>query len=312
MGVLGNTILLALGLVLLVRGADAFVDGASGIAARLGMPPLVIGLTVVAIGTSAPEAAISISSATAGSDGLAIANVFGSNIMNTLVILGVTALISELPVQAMTFKFEIPFVFVITALLLVLGVSDGELSGTDATVLLACLGLYLAYMVYLVRSRPDGEEGHEAKRMPLRRLLLLVAAGVVAIALGSKLAVDGATNLARFFGMPDRVIGLTIVAVGTSLPEFVTTITAARKGEVDIAIGDIVGSSVFNILFVLGVSAVITPLPFSRELFIDGAVAMLAAALLWLACRRTRSLRHTWGIAMLVFYAFYLAFLLMS
>lgn len=315
---------LIIGFILLVKGADVFVDGASGLALKLGIPPLIIGLTVVALGTSAPEAAISISSSAQEAEGIAIANVLGSNTMNTLVVLGAVAMIAEIPIRSSTFKVEIPFVLVITLLLLALCASDGVLDRRDALVLLAFLGIYIAYLAFLAHRGNESEEemslalvaatggGEYAGEKTIKRLLLLIALGIFGIALGSNLAVGGATALARVFGVSDRVIALTIVAFGTSLPELAASITAARKGETDIAIGDIVGSSIFNILFVLGVSGTISPLTFAQELVLDGLVALAAAVVLWVACFRTRSLRRGWGAAMLVGYMTYLSYLLVG
>lgn len=316
---------LIIGFILLVKGADVFVDGASGLALKLGIPPLIIGLTVVALGTSAPEAAISISSSAQEAEGIAIANVLGSNTMNTLVVLGAVAMIAEIPIRSSTFKVEIPFVLVITLLLLALCASDGVLDRRDALVLLAFLGIYIAYLAFLAHNRGNEPEeemslalvaatggGEHAGEKTIKRLLLLIALGIFGIALGSNLAVGGATALARVFGVSDRVIALTIVAFGTSLPELATSIAAARKGETDIAIGDIVGSSIFNILFVLGVSGTISPLAFAQELVLDGLVALAAAVVLWVACFRTRSLRRGWGAAMLVGYVTYLSYLLVG
>ncbi|MDO4796528.1 MAG: calcium/sodium antiporter [Coriobacteriales bacterium] len=304
---------LLLGFVLLIKGADGFVKGAGGFAARLGIPPLVVGLTIVALGTSAPEAAISIVSATQAADGITIANVFGSNIVNTLVILGVTAFVAEIPIRRTTLVVDLPFVLGITALLLALCLHDGSLGRIDAFVL---LGLLVAYLCYVVRTaRNDAADDQPAQKTtdkptPMPRLALLAGAGAAGIFVGGQLVVNAATELARMAGVSDRLIGLTIVALGTSLPELVTSISAARQGQTDIAIGNVTGSSILNILFVLGMSGAIAPIPFAQELLLDGIVSLAAAGLLWLACVRTQSLRRAGGATLLTGYATYMAYVL--
>lgn len=309
-----NILLLIVGFVLLIKGADFFVDGASGIADRFGIPQIVIGLTIVALGTSAPEAAVSITAGFQGSTGIAIGNVLGSNILNVLIILGITSCITPLTVQKNTLKFEIPFVIFITAVLVALGAFLGELGLVSGLVLIA---LFVLFFVYLIRTSKNGnnggEEGEEPKKKkPVWLLLLMTIGGLVAIVFGSDFTVDGATVIAKTFGMSDRLIGLTIVAFGTSLPELVTSIIAGRKGNSDIAVGNIVGSNIFNILFVLGVTALICPIPYESKFIIDGIIAVGAAVLLLLciALDKERKIRRWGGITMLVCYAGYFAYLI--
>ena len=310
MGAILSLIPLVAGFALLVKGADYFVDGASELALKLGVPALVVGLTVVALGTSVPEAAVSIASAVSHAESVALANVFGSNIMNILVVLGLVAVITEVPVKSTTFKIEMPFTLAITALLLVLASWDGRLGRGDSVLLLGFLVVYLCYMGWLATRARDDEELPERAGISVRRSIMYMVAGGIGVALGSRLAVEGAMGFARAFGVSERVIGLTVVALGTSLPELVTTVTAARKGETDLAIGGIVGSNVLNVLFVLGVAGVVSPMPFSSELLLDGIIAIASAALLWLACARSRSLRRRWGVIMLSGYGAYLMYLL--
>ncbi len=309
-----NILLLIVGFVLLIKGADFFVDGASGIADRFGIPQIVIGLTIVALGTSAPEAAVSITAGFQGSTGIAIGNVLGSNILNILIILGITSCITPLTVQKNTLKFEIPFVIFITAVLVALGAFLGELGLVSGLVLIA---LFVLFFVYLVRTSKNGnnggEEGEEPKKKkPVWLLILMTIGGLVAIVFGSDFTVDGATVIAKTFGMSDRLIGLTIVALGTSLPELVTSIIAGRKGNSDIAVGNIVGSNIFNILFVLGVTALICPIPYESKFIIDGIIAVAAVVLLLLciAFDKERKIRRWGGITMLVCYAGYFAYLI--
>lgn len=308
-----NLALLLVGLLALAKGADTFVEGASGLAARLGVSPLMAGLTVVALGTSAPEAAISITSAVQSAEGMAIAGIFGSNIVNILVILGITALVAEVPMRRTTMRYEIPFVLLVTAVVLVLCAHDGQLGRTDSLLLLV---LFAGYIVYLVRMAKSTEksEGRDANKSEpsrtLSKLVLLCAVGAIAIYIGAQFTVNGATQIAQALGMSERVVGLTVVALGISLPELVTSLTAARKGQTDIAIGNVVGSSIFNVLFVLGVSGVISPLPFASELLFDGVVALVAIALLWIVCSRNARLGRAGGVSLLACYAIYLGVVL--
>ncbi len=310
MQILLAIILLVLGFVLLIKGADWFVDGAAGIAARFGIPQLVIGLTIVAMGTSAPEAAVSITAATAGNAGITIGNIVGSNILNVLLILGITAAITTVAVQKSTVKWEMPFMHIITIVLAVLGFTGGEIVLWEGIVLWA---LFLVYLGYLFKMAKNGtEEEEEEELQPLWKQLCMLAVGIVMIVFGSDMTVDNATILAEAFGMDDRLIGLTIVAFGTSLPELVTSVTAARKGKADIAIGNIVGSNIFNILFVVGTTALITPVTFKAGFLIDSAVALAAGLILWFGVMKDQKLKRPVGIVMLVAYAAYFVYLLMG
>ena len=303
-------ILLVLGFVMLIKGADWFVDGAAGIAARFGIPQLVIGLTIVAMGTSAPEAAVSITAATTGNAGITIGNVIGSNILNVLLILGVTAAITTVAVQKSTVKIEMPFMHIITIVLAVLGFTGGQIVLWEGIVL---WGFFLVYLGYLFNMAKKGNAEEEvAEMLPLWKQLLMLVIGIVCIVFGSDLTVDNATILAEALGMDDRLIGLTIVAFGTSLPELVTSATAAKKGNADIAIGNIVGSNIFNILFVVGTTALITPVAFKMGFLIDSAVALAAGLLLWFGVMKEKKLKRPVGIAMLAGYAVYFAYLLLG
>ena len=310
MQILLAIILLVLGFVLLIKGADWFVDGAAGIAARFGIPQLVIGLTIVAMGTSAPEAAVSITAATSGNAGITIGNILGSNILNVLLILGITAAITTVAVQKSTVKWEMPFMHIITIVLAVLGFTGGEIVLWEGIVLWA---LFLVYLGYLFKMAKNGtEEEEEEELQPLWKQLCMLAVGIVMIVFGSDMTVDNATILAEAFGMDDRLIGLTIVAFGTSLPELVTSVTAARNGKADIAIGNIVGSNIFNILFVVGTTALITPVTFKAGFLIDSAVALAAGLILWFGVMKEQKLKRPVGILMLAAYAAYFVYLLMG
>ena len=252
---------LVVGFVLLVKGADWFVEGSAGIANKFGIPQIVIGLTIVAMGTSLPEAAVSISAALRGSAEITIGNVVGSNIMNILVILGLTAVVCQIAVQKTTIHYEIPMVIGVTILLAVMGLQNNIISRAEGVILLACMVVYMLYLLRLAkRGVVENEEMDAyAKQVSFGRLILLVVVGVAAIIFGSHVAVEAASAIARIFGISERFIGLTIVAFGTSLPELVTSVAAARRGNSDIAVGNIVGSNLFNIMFVVGITAVIVP-----------------------------------------------------
>ena len=300
-------LLLALGFFLLVKGADWFVDGASGIAAKLHIPQLVIGLTIVAMGTSAPEAAVSISAALKGSADITIGNIVGSNILNILIILGLASALIPIAVAKSTLRVDIPFMLLITGLLLVLG-WDGTVSLMDGIILVVLFMAYLGYMLYMaLKGNPEEEP---AKDLKLWQALLYTGGGLALIVLGADVTVDAATTLAKLFGMSERFIGLTIVALGTSLPELFTSVTAARKGNADIAIGNIVGSNIFNILFVVGLSALIVPVPFASTFRIDTIVAVAAGVALLIFAVWKKKLIRWHGLVMLAGYAAYFLYLL--
>ncbi len=305
--------LLAVGFVLLVKGADWFVEGASKVAEKFGIPQLVIGLTIVAMGTSLPEAAVSVSAALKGSAGITIGNVVGSNILNILLILGITAAIKPIAVQKSTVRYEIPFVILVSALLMGIGYTDHTVGRVDGIILWALMIGYLGYLLVMSKKGAPlpGEEGAaEEKPAPVWKMLLLIVLGGAMIVVGSDVAVDAATELARIFGMSERLIGLTIVAFGTSLPELVTSVTAAIKGKADIAVGNIVGSNIFNILFVVGTSALITPVVYASDFLVDSLVCIAAAVLLWLCVFRNRKLGRMGGLLMLLGYGGYFMYLM--
>ena len=314
MDILIQVLLLALGFALLVKGADWFVEGAAGIADKFGIPQLVIGLTIVAMGTSAPEAAVSITAALQGPEaaGISVGNVVGSNIMNILVILGLASAITSIAVSKTPVRYEIPFMLGITGLFLGLGAADGVLTFVDGALLWVCFLAYLGYMLFMTKKGLMQAEEQENVKRPLWLLLIMAAGGMALIIWGSDVTVDAATSLAKKFGMSERFIGLTVVALGTSLPELFTSVVAATKGKADIAIGNIVGSNIFNILFVIGTSALITPVGFASNFVADCLVAIGAGVLLWLCVFRKKKLSRVGGILMLLSYAAYFAYLLIK
>lgn len=315
MALLWNCFLLILGFVVLIKGADIFVEGASSIARKFKIPQIIIGLTIVAFGTSAPEAAVSISASLRGTSGIAVGNILGSNILNILLILGISCCIIPLAVQKNTYRYEIPFTLGITVVLVGIGLMQGELNKFSGIILWA---FFIAFFVYLIFQAKTSKEQEQDpfQEMGYKKniwiLILVTLVGLCAIVWGSDLTVDGASYLARSLGMSDRVIGLTIVAFGTSLPELFTSVTAARKGNCDIAVGNIVGSNIFNILFVLGTSSLIIDIPYGKEYFVDGIICILAVVLLMLGIYRKKVLTRAGGLVMLAAFVAYFSYLLVK
>lgn len=314
--------LIVVGLILLVKGADFFVDGAAGIAGKCRISPLVIGLTVVAFGTSMPELAVSVTSAATGSTDLSIGNVVGSNIANILLILGVSALVCKLPVRRASLILDIPVLLIASVLLIGLGIWGGALEWWDGLIFLA---VFAVYMVILMRGARKDPPIPEEEKIPKSRLgiwyahkkertwflVVLTVLGLGMVVGGGTLLVEGAKYVARAAGMSERVIGLTVVAVGTSLPELVTSVVAASKKQTDIAVGNIIGSNIFNILLIVGVSSLVAPLEFRMtDNLIDALVALTAAVLLyWLAMFDKHRLGEAAGIVFLLGYAAYYVYL---
>ena len=321
-----QVLFLAVGFVLLIKGADLFVDGAAGLAEKLKIPQLIIGLTVVAMGTSMPEAAVSISAAVKGNADITIGNILGSNILNILIILGLSATITPLAVKPSTIRYELPFLICTTAILFIQGL-DGAVSFADGILQLLLFAAYLACLLLTTVKRPSMPEvalsakdcessmvpsGHSVNLLNQSpwRLLFFTVAGLVIIIAGSTMTVESASAIARILGISERVIGLTVVALGTSLPELFTSVTAARKGNADIAMGNIVGSNIFNLLFVIGVSSVISPVPYSASFRFDHIISGVAALFLLACCTKKQRLSRWHGILMLFGYAAYFIYLL--
>lgn len=312
-------ILLFLGFALLIKGADLLVKGATAVASRFGVSDLIIGLTIVSMGTSLPELIISVIASAEGSSGLATGNVLGSNIANILLILGVTAILCDLPVHRNTILSELPFSLAAALLIGFLANSslgyepdkDLSISRGDGLIILFFFFLFMIYI--LVISREDRQKRTNVADMahaPLTKNLLLIAAGIVGLFLGGKWVVDGAVYIAGLYGMSETFIGLTVVALGTSLPELVTSVMAALKKNTDIAVGNAIGSNIFNLLWILGMSAVIRPLPFNVASNIDILVVIASTCLIFLALiiGRRFIIKRVEGIVFLLAYMAYLVF----
>lgn len=301
------------GFIILIKGADFFVDGASGIAEKFHIPQIIIGLTIVAFGTSAPEAAISISAAFAGTTGIAIGNILGSNLLNILIILGISACIVPLHIGKSSIRFDIPFNLIITLVLVVYGIVFGRLNVFSGIIFWM---LMIGFMVHLFRCaksemNQESTEEEPKKQKNVFLLILYIVGGIVAIIFGSDLAVDNATVIASdILHIDDRLIGLTIIAFGTSLPELMTSVMAAKKGNADIAVGNILGSNIFNILFVLGTVSLIAPVEFSFSFVIDGVISIVAVILLYFLSKDDDTLSRRDGVTFLICYAAYFDYLL--
>lgn len=300
-----SILMIVVGFIFLVKGADAFVDNASGIAKKLGISPVIIGLTIVAFGTSLPELAVSVTAALAGSNAIAVGNVVGSNVFNLLVVAGGSACIFPLVCDRILLKRDWPLSLLAEFLLVVFLFGDQCISRLEALILLCFFALTL--LMQLKNSKQEDRVIPEERSMV--RLLLFLVIGIAAIAIGGQVTVEGATSLARLLGWSETLIGLTIVAVGTSLPELVTSIVAARKGENDIAMGNVIGSNLFNVLCILGISAVLRPITVEMTAFYDTLFLLVITFIYWLICRK-HTLNRSIGLLMICTYAGYMAYIL--
>ena len=264
-----QSIFLIIGFVLLIKGADVFVDGASNVAYNLKIPTIIVGLTIVAFGTSAPEAAVSVTSAFAGTNAISLGNVIGSNIFNILAVVGVSALLGTLTVDKILIKRDFPFLVISTIGLLVIAIIFGELSRLCGILFLIIIIAYVYVLVQEARQDKEAMSEEIEVKLSIPKAFVYIIIGIAGIIIGSDLVVNGASYIAGVFGLSDVLIGLTIVAIGTSLPELVTSITALKKGDNGIVIGNVLGSSIFNILFILGISSAIMPLPIAPEMISD-------------------------------------------
>ena len=300
---------LVVGFVLLIKGADFFVDGASSIAGKLKVPSLIIGLTVVSMGTSMPEAAVSISASLSGSNEISLGNVIGSNIFNLLMVVGISAIILPVASDKDMLKRDMPINIGITAVLMVM-LLDGELGRIDSVILLV---LMVAYILMLIRSAlKNREEGEDTKTYSWLLSIVFVVAGAGAIIGGGQLVVNSATTIATSLGMSETLVGLTIVAIGTSLPELVTSVVAAKKGDSGIAMGNAVGSCIFNILFILGMAGVIQPMKTQdNSFFIDTGILIGVSALMLLFAFTKKKTGRLEGATCVLIYVAYTAYIIM-
>lgn len=304
-------IYLIVGFVLLIKGADFFVEGSSSVAKKLRVPSIIIGMTIVAMGTSLPETSVSVSASIAAKNDLAISNVIGSNIFNLMVVCGICAVLCPLTIDGTTLKRDFPFSIVIAGLLMALGGIDGVVGRFDGILFLVLFVVFLLIMIYSAKKSRDNSapEADEYKIMPVWKCILYMVGGIAAIAAGGEMVVEGASDIARAFGMSENLIGMTIVALGTSLPELVTSVVAARKNELDMALGNVIGSNIFNILFVLGIASAISPVSYTNENLIDSAVLIVMSMIVLIFCLPKKRLIRWNGAAMLALYAGYTAYI---
>lgn len=306
-------VLLIAGFVLLIKGADFFVEGSSSVAKKLSIPPLIIGMTIVAMGTSLPETSVSVTASLAGANDLSISNAVGSNIFNLLVVAGVCALFHPLPISSETLKRDFPFSVIAAGILLAFGFIRDNISRIAGISLLLVFVVFMISMVHnALMARKAGTasaEGEEIKLLPAWQCAVYIIGGIIAIAAGGKMVVEGASDIAKSFGMSDNLIGMTIVALGTSLPELVTSLVAAKKNETDMALGNVIGSNVFNILLVLGIAAVISPIAFTTQNCIDTLFLIGTSLLVLVFCLPKKKLVRWHGLSMAALYAGYTIYL---
>lgn len=301
--------LLVVGFVLLIKGADFFVEGSSSVAKMLKVPSIIIGLTIVAMGTSLPECAVSITASLTNNNALAVSNAVGSNIFNLMVVCGFCALFNPLAVDKSTLKKEFPFSIICAMLLLVLGYIGMVLGRPDGIVLLVLFAGFIIWMVRsALRARAEASD-EEYEVLPVWKCIVFIIGGIIAIKFGGDFVVNGASTIAAKMGLSQNLIGLTIVACGTSLPELVTSVVAAKKNELDMALGNVIGSNIFNILFVLGIAAAMSPMGFIMENVIDIIILMVLSLVVWGFAWTKQKLDKKEGIAMLIMYAVYLVYI---
>lgn len=300
-------IILIVGFVLLIKGSDFFVDGSSNIASILKIPTLIVGLTIVAFGTSAPEAAVSITSSLAGSNALAVSNVIGSNLFNILLIIGLCALLNELKIDKEVLKNDFPFLVIVTLIVSGLIIIGWNISRIEGIILLGIIFTYIAYLVYSTKHKKESKVV-EKPTMGLPRSIIYIVGGIAGIAIGADFVVDSASYIAMAFGMSETLVGLTIVAMGTSLPELVTSITALKKDENQLIIGNVIGSNLFNILFVLGASSAISPITVNPNMLLDIALMIGVTILCFIFAKTQDKFDKKEGFILVALFIAYMAF----
>ena len=305
-----QVVLLLVGFVFLIKGSDFFVDGASSIASILRIPTIIVGLTIVALGTSAPEAAVSITSSLTGNNAMAVSNVIGSNLFNILMVIGIAALLSELVMEKKVLEKDLPFLVGITVLWAIFIIIGWDITNIEGIILLIIMIAYIAYLVYDTKKSGGATEVEKPKySLPYSIIFILV--GLAGIIIGGDLVVDSASAIAIAFGMSETLVGLTIVAVGTSLPELVTSLTALKKGENQLVIGNVIGSNIFNILFVLGASSAISAIPLDSSLLIDVLFMIFVTILCFIFGKTQEKYDKKEGAILVALFIIYMAFAIM-
>ncbi len=306
-GIIIQVVLLLVGFVFLIKGSDFFVDGASSIASLLKIPTIIVGLTIVALGTSAPEAAVSITSSIAGSNAMAVSNVIGSNLFNMLMVIGIAALISNLTMEKSVLEKDLPFLVGITVLWAIFIIIGWDITNIEGIILLIIM---IAYIIFLVvdTKKSGGASEVEKPKFTLPKSIILILIGLAGIVLGGDLVVDSASAIAIALGMSETLVGLTIVAIGTSLPELVTSITAIKKGENQLVIGNVIGSNIFNILFVLGASSAISAIPLDSSMLIDVLFMLFVTILCFIFGKTQEKYDKKEGVILVLLFIGYMAF----
>ena len=311
MTIIFDILFIILGVWCVLKGADYLTEGAAAVARRMHIPEMIIGLTIVAAGTSAPELFVSVVSALKGTSDMAVGNVVGSNIMNTMLIVGVAAMVAPMNISKNTVKKDLPFTVAASMLLLFLAF-DHFLGHVGGFMLLAGFALFMAYSIYSASRSPEPDSNDQVAQMSKLKSAIFVLGGLLLLIVGSNVFVDHASQLALSMGISEGVVGLTVVAGGTSLPELATTVVAARKGQSALAIGNVIGSNVFNILLILGLIATIHPLQIEGITTIDMAVMLLSVSFVWIFCFTRLKVERWEGATLLVGYLAYLIWLIVS
>ena len=309
-GIIIQVILLLVGFVFLIKGSDFFVDGASSIASILKVPTIIVGLTIVAFGTSAPEAAVSITSSLTGNNAMAVSNVIGSNMFNLLMVIGIAALLSDLVMEKSVLNKDLPFLVIITALVGVFIFLGGDISSIEGIILIVLLIAYVAYLI-IGAFRLGVTNYVDKPKMSLPKSIIFIVVGLAGIIIGGDFVVDSASAIAIALGMSETLVGLTIVAIGTSLPELVTSITALKKGENQLVIGNVIGSNIFNILFVLGASSAISAIPISSSMIIDTIMMVAVTVLCFIFGKTQDKYDKKEGVILIALFIAYMAFAIM-
>ncbi len=307
-------IVLLVGFVFLIKGADLFVDGSSNLAKKMRIPSIIIGLTIVAMGTSMPELAVSVNASMIGNNTLAISNVTGSNIFNLMVVIGFCAIMAFVPVEKNTLKVDFPLSIFAAVFLLILGILGMKLGRLDGVILSI---IFIGYIIYMVmcalaarkNSVVSDDDAEAANKISVLKCAIFIVIGIVGIILGGECVVQSATFIATEIGISQTLIGLTIVAIGTSLPELVTSVVAAKKKDVGVALGNAIGSNIFNIFLILGVAGTISPMAFLTENIIDIIVLIVFSAIVWLYVWKKKGIDRKFGIVMVALYLIYTVYI---
>ena len=312
MALIKSIIILIIGFALLMKGADYFVEGSSSVAKQLHVPSMIIGMTIVAMGTSLPECAVSISASLHGSNGMAISNVIGSNIFNLLVVCGVCALFQPLEIKKETLKREFPFSVLVAVIIGIMGLIGMKVGHVEGIILVVLFAIFLYGMVRIARNtRKAGElvEEEEIKDLPLWKCLVFIGGGLVAIVIGGQVVVNCSETIARGFGLSETLIGLTICSIGTSLPELVTSVVAAKKNQAGMALGNVIGSNIFNILLVGGLASAISPIAMNMNNLIDIVILVIVSVYIMALVWKKQLLTRADGVSMLAVYAAYMVYI---